>query len=97
MTAIVPASITTKKQLKQHLAEGQYLELKDPTPWGEDLYMLNVTSVPVLGGPLKQDYKVPERGSRMVLNVGHTIYCTNHPKRSWFAQLKLTEKGWRVT
>ncbi len=30
------------------------------------------------------------------IQPGETIYVTNHPKRSWFAQIKRTDKGLKV-
>jgi hypothetical protein len=31
------------------------------------------------------------------MKLGEKLVCTNHPKRSWFAQVERTEKGWKVT
>ena len=28
---------------------------------------------------------------------GFSLVCTNHPKRSWFAKVERTEKGFRVS
>lgn len=32
-----------------------------------------------------------------VMKVGSKIVVTNHPKRSWFAQIERTDKGFKVT
>lgn len=31
------------------------------------------------------------------MQVGQVEVCTNHPKRSWFAQIERTSKGFKVT
>lgn len=99
MTAIVPDYVKTKKLLKELLSQGNYMELTNPTPWGDELYMLNTTHIypAEKGGPLTEDYKIDVYGKRTILPCDYKIYCTNHPKRSWFAQLTLTEKGWKVS
>ena len=76
MTAVVPSFIKTKKQLKAHLEAGEKLILEDPTPWGWNRIELNYgeTNLNVNG-----EDKMP----------GDSVYCTNHPKRSWFAQITI--------
>lgn len=31
------------------------------------------------------------------MEVGQTLTCTNHPKRSWFATVERTAEGFKVT
>ncbi len=33
----------------------------------------------------------------MEIPVGQKVVVTNHPKRSWFAEIQRTEKGYKVT
>ena len=30
------------------------------------------------------------------MQVGQVIFCTNHPKRSWFAEVRRTAEGFEV-
>lgn len=31
-----------------------------------------------------------------LMPVGKTLYCTNHPKRSWFARVTKTHAGFKI-
>lgn len=85
MTAIVPLSIKTKKQLKAHLAAGEQLILQDPSPWGTRFIHLNAQ----LDGGKRIAHII--NGHEM--EVGYSVCCTNHPKRSWFAQISIKPGG----
>jgi hypothetical protein len=86
MTAIVPAWIATKKQLKAAISEGVEITLLDPTPWGDDQIVLNKARP---GAELNPHRKIPlgRTSSETILQPGEAIFCTNHPKRSWFAEI----------
>lgn len=81
MTAIVPLNIKTKKQLKEIIAARKPLVIKDPTPWGTRSIILNVN----LTRPILIDGAYAPKG--------YSFTCTNHPKRSWFAEISLTSDG----
>jgi len=36
-------------------------------------------------------------GGASQMEVGQKLVCTNHPKRSWFAQVVRTEDGFKVS
>ena len=81
MTAIVPLSIKTKKQLKAHLEAGNLLTLENPTPWGSDSIILNANLTHRI--LVNSEYVKP----------GYFVCCTNHPKRSWFAKISIKPDG----
>jgi len=38
----------------------------------------------------------PQSYTTKSMPIGTSIIVTNHPKRSWFARVERTEKGWKV-
>lgn len=71
----IVAGFTTKKFLKETLARRVRVIFEDPS----------------VHNP--KEVFVEWNGPHLVTNLteGETIFCTNHPKRSWFA--KITRKG----
>ena len=61
-------------------------ELKEEIKAGRRLYFQD----PSLFNP--QSWEVNST-SNLSLPKGSTIYCTNHPKRSWFAQITRKQDG----
>jgi hypothetical protein len=85
MTAIVPARFKTKKAFKLALLAGEEISLRDPTPWGEDTITFNQpASTLSSAGHFLQGVK---------MQPGSAVYCTNHPKRSWFAEIIIQPNG----
>jgi hypothetical protein len=88
VTAIVPQHIKTKKALKTAFADHDTLEITDPKPWGEDIFVFNVPTPEGL-----KHYKYPAGSTKHEVMESTIVYCTNHPKRSWFAQIIVAAGG----
>lgn len=80
MTAIAPLYIKTKKQLKSEITEGQTVFFDDPTPWGSRTIEVNPEA-----GTITVDY--------LEQPPGFFFTCTNHPRRSWFAEISIDASG----
>lgn len=80
MTAIAPLNIKTKKQLKETISAGESIFFDDPTPWGSRLIAVHSADNRIFVDYLEQA-------------PGYSFTCTNHPKRSWFAEISLTSDG----